>query len=521
MSHNQNLKTGYFIGTINEEGWLDNYTRKGFNALSSWDELIANSLDADASRVQFDRDPSYIHMSDDGKGMDRDTATVMFNMYQKIKRTGKIGMANAGSKYALYTLGNQKMTCLITLKDGEYLTIIANWAKMLQEGRYSSNIYLRESIPEEIERFQTLMPRTSGTTVCLTYSPEAWTAIEEQINHGSEGGYIDIGKSLAFRYGRYPREISIYLFEKGQRFQMKQFNPSLHTLFDKYVRRIDVFHNGQRFQFVSDQNETFKKAGKGIARENTKLQRAEMEQLGKHIGSMDVICYIPYDPDYMTSYLNAKGWIPPHFREIYNHSPKEIQIASMYPGVFRHGYRLGSMDLNASTENIRSSYESRLYYDIQTDVVIHESENDCLDQIMGTQENKGQYIDTSPTEAKRLVDFFKREYKTIVLEKIKQIGYEKKKSVEVARETREPTREPSLELSLTPLVPLGSAQEPEKDVKPKKRTVVAQHVKGILYDTDYDIARDYLVQNKDEMLRHTAFITFVNTFKKEKPELFS
>lgn len=95
-----------------------------------------------------------------------------------------------------------------------------------------------------------------------------------------------------------------------------------------------------------------------------------------------------------------------------------------------------------------------------------------------------------------------------MLEKIKQIGYEKKKSVEVPREVREP---------LAPLAP----QEPEKEVKPKKRTVVAQHVKGIIYDTDYDTVRDYLVQNKDEMLRHTAFITFVNSFKKEKPEMFS
>ena len=115
----QNLKTGYSIGTINEGGWLENFSRKGFDAQSSWDETVANSLDAGATKVHFHRDADTIYMSDDGKGMDKDTATVMFNMYEKMERKNTIGMANAGLKYALFNLGNRQKTSMITLKDGQ------------------------------------------------------------------------------------------------------------------------------------------------------------------------------------------------------------------------------------------------------------------------------------------------------------------------------------------------------------------------------------------------------------------
>jgi hypothetical protein len=518
----QNLKTGYSIGTINEGGWLENFSRKGFDAQSSWDEMTANSLDAGAKQIQLDRDSDTIYMSDDGRGMDKDTATVMFNMYEKMDRKNTIGMANAGLKYALYILGNQQKTSVITLNQGQYLTLVADWAKMLKEARYSSNILMRESNPEEIETFQRLMPRTSGTTICMQYSQQSWTAIEEQINHDSEGGYINIPKSLAFRYGRYPRDVSICLFDKGQRFQMKMYNPSTNILFEKVVRNIHVFADEQRYKFVSDKNETFRKLGKGVAKEASVLTRTEMEQLGNSIGSLEVTCYIPNDPKYLTSYLNAKGWTPPALQEIFTqHSPKELQLASMHPGVFRAGYRLGSMDLNSSTENIRSNYKARLYYDIHTDVVIQESENDCLDTIMGTQENKGQYVDTSPTEVKRLIDMFKRDYREFVLDKVKPKDDPKHVKVEPVVDSTvdtkvEPTVDTKVEPSDVPIVVPVKLKPPDK-----KPIDVPGFVKGKVPDTEYDMALEYLFRHKEEMQSDTAFIKFFNSLKKEKRELFS
>jgi hypothetical protein len=356
------------------------------------------------------------------------------------------------------------------------------------------------------------MKRESGTTIEVLYNEAVWDTIKDQIHLDSEGGYLDISKSLVFRYGRYPRDVSVCLFEKDQKYRMKSFNPSADTLFEKRDRRIDVYRHENRLRFIGDKNEEFKKAGKGVSTVVSHLSRTEMEELGERIGSLDVICYIPNDPNYTKDFINAKAWAHPHLQKIFHkHKPKDIQLASRHPGVFRYGYRLGTIDLQASTESIRSNYEARLYYDIQTDVLIQGSSE--VDTMMGTQENKGQYIDTSPTGVKRLVDYFKQDYKSFVLSKLIGI-YPKPVKPEPA-----PMPEPPALRAEQP-EPIPEQPEPKPDPPvPRplpKAVIVHPHKKGYITDEDFTMLIEYLAIHKEEMQRDTAFITFFNSITKRR-----
>ena len=171
------------IGSINEEGWISNIDKKGFDTLSCFDELNANSLDAGATNVEYKHDES-IYISDNGKGMDDEGVKNMFEIYKKLERVEKIGMANAGAKYAFKILSNNTNTNtkIITMKSG-YIKVIIDWSKVIKEGKYTKNILKRDSTDDEIELFHSLMERKSGTTIILPYFKNVWETIENQINH--------------------------------------------------------------------------------------------------------------------------------------------------------------------------------------------------------------------------------------------------------------------------------------------------------------------------------------------------
>ena len=70
-------------GSINEEGILNDFTKKGFTKQQCFGELIANSIDAKAQNIRFiTKDEEDIWIADDGCGMNKEKIKNMFDLHR-------------------------------------------------------------------------------------------------------------------------------------------------------------------------------------------------------------------------------------------------------------------------------------------------------------------------------------------------------------------------------------------------------------------------------------------------------
>ena len=505
------------IGSINEEGWIANIDKKGFDTLSCLDELNANSLDAGATEVEYKHDTS-IYISDNGNGMADEDVKDMFEMYKKKLRVEKIGMANAGAKYAFKILSNNTNAKIITMKNG-YITAIIDWAKVINEGKYTKNVIMRNSTQDEIDLFQSLMVRNSGTTIILPYFKDVWEMIENQINHNEVD---NIERSFAVRYGKYPRDVSISCFGK-EKYTMKKYNPSINSLY-KQTRIISVFQD-KHLRFISNDNEEFKKAGNGVSKTVSKLSRSDVEEIPNLIGEMIVELYIPFDNAYEKDWINAKTWIPPILNEIFpKNTDKDKQTLSHNPGIYRNGYRLGSLnignEMTIGKESIRSSFDGRLYFDIQADIHVNVN-GGVMDEMIGAQENKGQFHDTLPKELKKLVNLFKETFRQELLFRFKPKPLPPKPSPDTPKPTPSPDTpktahdipKPVDKPTPSPNTPKPTPQpSPKPAHEPARPTIhVPSYIKGQIPDEAFELMIQSMRENKEDLKTNPECIHFFNT----------
>jgi len=185
-------------GSINERGVLNGYYRKGFTQSKCISELVANSLDSMDKmnewnnqlnkKIGFDVHNKIIRMIDNGYGMDRRSATNMFDMHRENheKDTSR-GVSGIGAKPALSILSEKKKVQVFTrVPDGAYLCITVPWDIMYSEGRYSGMItvdYMTDIEKTEFdkERYENQMTSLSGihgTTIKFPFNSKLVQAIE-------------------------------------------------------------------------------------------------------------------------------------------------------------------------------------------------------------------------------------------------------------------------------------------------------------------------------------------------------
>lgn len=185
-------------GSINERGVLNGYYRKGFTQSKCISELIANSLDSMDKmngwnnqlnkKIGFDVHNKIIRMIDNGYGMDRRSATNMFDMHRENheKDTSR-GVSGIGAKPALSILSEKKKVQVLTrVPDGAYLCITVPWDLMYSEGRYSGMITVdymtdvekAEFDKERCENQMTSLSGIHGTTIKFPFNSKLVQAIE-------------------------------------------------------------------------------------------------------------------------------------------------------------------------------------------------------------------------------------------------------------------------------------------------------------------------------------------------------
>jgi hypothetical protein len=161
------------IGSINEQGYLKGFKRRGYTAPKCVLELFANSLDSIGQNrsdglVRFEVGKTHIYMSDNGAGMDREGVVNMFDLHRENHSSESTrGVSGIGAKPSLSILSDEKNMYLFTRKmGGDFLRVDIPWEDIHQMGRYSGMIQVREMTAEEIADFG----MESGTRIVFPYN---------------------------------------------------------------------------------------------------------------------------------------------------------------------------------------------------------------------------------------------------------------------------------------------------------------------------------------------------------------
>ena len=167
-------------GDFDESGFLNSLYRKGFTTANAILELIANSLDANSTKIRLDIREILIYMIDNGWGMDEDSFRKMFSMFRENHAGAHTrGVSGFGAKPSTLILCKKKSMTIYTCKIGttNYLTAIIPWDKMFSEKKYSNMITIRPMTRDEQIEFIKNNPEGHGTIIVLPYNDETRDAI--------------------------------------------------------------------------------------------------------------------------------------------------------------------------------------------------------------------------------------------------------------------------------------------------------------------------------------------------------
>jgi hypothetical protein len=167
-------------GDFDESGFLNSLYRKGFTTANAILELVANSLDANSTKIRFDIREILIYMIDNGWGMDEDGFRKMFSMFRENHAGAHTrGVSGFGAKPSTLILCKKQSMTIYTCKMGttNYLTAIIPWDKMFSEKKYSNMITIRPMTRDEQIEFIKNNPEGHGTIIVLPHNDETRDAI--------------------------------------------------------------------------------------------------------------------------------------------------------------------------------------------------------------------------------------------------------------------------------------------------------------------------------------------------------
>ena len=144
-------------GGISERGILNGFKRVGMDCFRGLTELVAGSLDKEATFIKFFISKKFIDMIDNGRGMDEEEAKNMTCLFRENWRAkAKRGVSGAGSKIAMSHLSEkQSVTVYTSTGGGKPFKIIYPWDKIYKEGKYTGNIKITKADDTEFNRFKT------------------------------------------------------------------------------------------------------------------------------------------------------------------------------------------------------------------------------------------------------------------------------------------------------------------------------------------------------------------------------
>ena len=411
------------IGSISEAGILGGIYKKGFTIHQCFMEIIANSIDAKSNHLTFKYDGAYIHIIDDGIGMNKYGLKRMFDIYGSNHSTDKsLGVSGLGEKAAMIILGQKTHVDVYTkTEEGDYLCAQVPWDEMYKQQKYNGMIKIRNMDENEINIFNNERSYNSGTTVKIKCNTDTKTVLESFFDY-TQVNDINPLENPSIVFGKFAINISYINDEQNETKQLDKYD---YFQFDdqeyycgKTSEIIKHYKKANEHKFVWEKENgikmEIKKLGRGYAKEAVEITTSSVSDW-KNIGQYNLIMGARKD----TARFNEQNPCLPGAGEI-THDYDDRFLGSnngeflSQTLLYRNDQLIGGIkppDVKISSargtgESMNQYYYTRsalFYYPLSA--LDNEQDN-----IMKIQENKNQYNgDSIPLNLNRLIKFIKCE----------------------------------------------------------------------------------------------------------------
>lgn len=422
MQNSENMK----VGDIDERGFLNNLSRKGFTHAKSLSEGHGNAVDFHSVNISYHVEHTIIKEVDDGCGMDQNGLKDAFSVYrQNHSNDRSIGVSGIGMKAHLNISGNKKPTKTVTkMENGPYLTAEAPWDTIHREGRYTNMINIRSSNLAEVDEFNHDRANSAvkkGTTHIFNYNSALAGAIAQQFETPATSENFVPEDQFSVIYGRFPQTVTFHHFENPQPKVLQNYNyfHGEQTEFYGGIQedRIIFWQNAsgdERFIWTSSDGNDYEiaRTGRGwgneVRRVTTNLSSYET------FGEATLISGIRRDPEYFDDEhpVMPGGAIVMHPYDQEHVGGQNFEFLAKMP-VIRNGQLIGVTELpGLKISSARGNGESmcklfNVHCEFRYDPL--STQDNKQDLIVGVQECKTQYICSMPPNLLRLIKGIKFE----------------------------------------------------------------------------------------------------------------
>lgn len=429
------------VGDINERGYLNGFTRRGYTPAKSLLELIANVLDSmerlpsvrKNPKLVFDVKDDTIRLIDNAAGMNAIEIENMFSLHRENHANEKSrGVSGIGSKPALYILSEQTDVHLYTHSlNSNYFHIYVPWQEIESSGVYTGkivitemthaerDIYVKEraehGMLEDVEAYGTTISfETNDTLKGLIHN--SFESIKgNSLNHPLDRASIVFGSEVIEFVQK--KDTGSSILSKYNYFGAPNHN--YYTGVSVYTIQQFSKKNEDRFIWVDDtEQREIAKQGKGYS---TRVEKVTSNLLGyTHVGDYTVKVGLRTDPAYFDA-ANPKK--PENSSNLYSYESEYLgkdehdtlaQLFLTRIKLFRNNMLIGLIPTpDVAVGSSRSNYESNLQYmRVQAEISFNpiSSQSNPQDRVMGIQENKNQFDgEAVPKNLTRLVKEMRKQ----------------------------------------------------------------------------------------------------------------
>ena len=510
-------------GNINERGYLNGLSTKGFNHYKALLELCANSIiDAKAGNFTIENIDNTILIIDDGVGMDKSKLINMFSMHRENHSTDhSSGIAGVGGKIALMILSNKTLVEVFSFDGNNYIKAIVPWDLMFQEGKYTNMITIKSMNAEEIIWFKTKLNNT-GTIIKFNSNKTAVKTIE--YNFKIEQDVVqNLNDYIYIVFGKYDGKIS-YIKKNEDEIILPKYNYFGGTDDEYYLGKSKViirhYYNEKsedsRYIYYDEEkkmNYEFKKKGAGYCKKPELISDVlddyiEVCKYYLESGQLkDIMLFNEDDPMDKNNevYVDSASEKNCSYDNIIKTTVSNYDAYLRKSPLYRNNQKIGDIEMTGhKASNVRANAESKhRINNVRTEVRYApvSYHGNIPDKVMGIQENKNQWESKDmPINFTRWIEYFHNEKANEIWNYFIQITPQKEEreaaEKKAEKERLEAAEEEEKLKAAQEKERLEAAEEEEKlkAAQEKERLEAVEQTKVINVSEMYS---DYLKRNKN------------------------
>jgi len=401
------MATNTSVGSINEEGFIKNLFRKGFNMNRALSEIIQNCIDAGCSKIECIKILNKIIITDDGKGMNDEELSYMWDAYRE-NHSNEIsgGVSGLGSKPSTLIMSQTSLVIVYTKSQkGNYIKAIVPWEEIFRDKVYTNKIKVINMNDDEIKMFKCHQTNT-GTILEFNYSHKLFDCLKLQFYDSKK--IDDITQRSDWIFSEFPQTITFINKDNNESQELlkyKYFSAHINDYYNLNNKTIEVFKmNNDNIVYAIKLSEN------RYIHQIENKRGFQMDEFIEYrtcikIGTIIIKCGLRKDIKYFDC---NKPIIPGASKVLLEYDSKffsngvagensgdEIKASLWYPHITRNGQNIGIIKSlpKMNFASARASGKSCLSNNhIRTSVMynVNSSQTNNMDELFGIQENKNQ-----------------------------------------------------------------------------------------------------------------------------------